>query len=193
MREIIFFSGNEGKITEIKNKFQNKQIKILSLKNFDNYTEPLENGLTFRDNAKIKSSYGYNKFNIPCFADDSGICIEALGNLPGVKSKDFLNSFKNNISCFEYIINEVKNKNNNSAFFKSVICLTLTNNKNIFFEGIINGRISDDIIGNEGFGFDPIFIPDGHNKTFGQMKINIKNKISHRGIALGHLVNYFFN
>tara|TARA_B100000212_G_scaffold29100_1_gene19161 strand:+ start:193 stop:774 length:582 start_codon:yes stop_codon:yes gene_type:complete len=193
LREIIFFSGNEGKITEIKNKFKNKQIKILSLKNFDNYTEPLENGLTFRDNAKIKSSYGYSKFNIPCFADDSGICIEALGNLPGVKSKDFLNSFKNNISCFEYIINEVKNKNNNSAFFKSVICLTLTNNKNIFFEGIINGKISDSIIGNEGFGFDPIFIPDGHNKTFAQMKIDMKNKISHRGIALEHLVKYFFN
>tara|TARA_Y100001958_G_C20941014_1_gene347429 strand:+ start:168 stop:674 length:507 start_codon:yes stop_codon:yes gene_type:complete len=146
LREIIFFSGNEGKITEIKNKFQNKQIKILSLKNFDNYTEPLENGLTFRDNAKIKSSYGYSKFNIPCFADDSGICIEALGNLPGVKSKDFLNSFKNNISCFEYIINEVKNKNNNSAFFKSVICLTLTNSKNVFFEGIINGRISERLL-----------------------------------------------
>ncbi len=190
MREIVFFSSNEGKITEVEKKFRNTQIKISSLKNFDNYTEPLENGLTFRDNAKIKSSYGYKKFNIPCFADDSGICIEALENLPGVKSKDFLNSFKNNITCFEHIINKVKKKNNSSAFFKSVICLTLAKNKNIFFEGVINGRISENIIGDEGFGFDPIFIPDGYDKTFAQMEVSMKNQISHRGIALANLISH---
>ena len=110
MREIVFFSSNAGKIDEIKHKFKNKEIKILSLKDFDNFFEPPEIGTTFKENAKIKSSYGYERFRIPCFADDSGICIEALEGSPGVKTKDFLNSFEDSMSCFKYIINEVKKK-----------------------------------------------------------------------------------
>ena len=88
---------------------------------------------------------------------------------------------------------KLKKKNNSKAYFKSVISLTLSNNENIFFEGTVIGNISETIIGNKGFGFDPIFIPKGQDVTFSQMEINTKNKISHRGIALNHLIKYFTN
>ena len=193
MREIIFFSGNEGKITEIKNKFKNKQIKILSLKNFDNYTEPLENGLTFRDNAKIKSSYGYSKFNIPCFADDSGICIEALKNKPGIFSKSFIRSFKSSDDCFKYIFKKIKKTNKKKAYFKTSICLTMESGIRVFFEGRIKGTISEKPVGEFGFGYDPIFVPEGYNRTLGSMRLSEKNQLSHRSIAINKLINFLIN
>ncbi len=191
MREVVFFSGNAGKIKEVENKFNKYSIKILSLKNFSNYKEPNEIGNTFSENAKIKSFYGFLRFKKPCFADDSGICIEALNKNPGVNSKTFLESFRNSETCLNYIINEVKKTNNFNAFFKTVICLTVSKEKVLYFEGVVNGRISDKIIGAGGFGYDPIFVPEGFSQTFAQMDTALKNKISHRGKALNKLIDYF--
>ena len=188
MREVVFFSGNAGKIKEVENKFNKYSIKILSLKNFSNYKEPNEIGNTFSENAKIKSFYGFLRFKKPCFADDSGICIEALNKNPGVNSKTFLESFRNSETCLNYIINEVKKTNNFNAFFKTVICLTVSKEKVLYFEGVVNGRISDKIIGAGGFGYDPLFLPDESESTFAEISLEEKAKISHRARALAKLV-----
>ena len=107
MKDILFFSHNQKKIIEVKQIFKDSKIKVYDLNSFEKIKEPKETGDTFASNAKIKSKYGKELFNIPCFADDSGFCVEALKNNPGVKSKRFLEKFSNNIKAFEYIISNL--------------------------------------------------------------------------------------
>ena len=165
----------------------------MSLNDLDISDEPIENGRTFEENAKIKSDYGFNKTGIPCFADDSGICIEALNWKPGVFSKRFLNNFKNNEACFKNIISSVKKNSKQSAYFKTSISLTISIGRNIVFNGKINGKISDHIKGRFGFGYDPIFIPKHYRKTLAELSIKEKNEISHRSIAVKKLINFLSN
>ena len=108
MRKLLFFSNNENKIIEIKKIFKKFDFEVISLSDLEISDEPKENGQTFEENAKIKSDYGFNKTGLPCFADDSGICIECLNWKPGVLSKRFLNNFKSNEACFESIIKSTK-------------------------------------------------------------------------------------
>ena len=110
MKDILFFSHNQKKIIEIKQIFKDSKIKIYDLNSFKKIKEPKETGATFSSNAKIKSKYGQQLFDMPCFADDSGFCVEALKNNPGVKSKRFLEKFSNNNKAFEYIISNVVKK-----------------------------------------------------------------------------------
>ena len=128
MRRILFFSNNKNKIIEIKKIFKKFNLELLSLNDLNIIEEPEEIGQTFEENAKIKSDYGYNKTGIPCFADDSGICIESLNWKPGVLSKRFLNNFKSNQACFESIIESTKKNNNFLNLFQ---CLFLL--RNYFF------------------------------------------------------------
>ena len=193
MKEIIFFSNNKNKIKEISNLFIKFNYKLLSLNDFKNTESPIENGKTFKDNAKIKSIYGYKKFNKLCFADDSGICIDALNGAPGINSKQYLESEKNKNTTLNKIISLAKNKNRYKAFFETSICLTLNINKQIFFTGRVYGKISLKIRGNHGFGYDPIFIPNGMNLTFSEMTIYQKNLLSHRAIAIKKLSKYLTN
>ncbi len=193
MKEIIFFSNNKNKIQEISNLFIKFNYKLLSLNDFKNTESPIENGKTFKDNAKIKSIYGYKKFNKLCFADDSGICIDALNGAPGINSKKYLESEKNKNTTLNKIISMAKNKDRYKAFFETSICLTLNINKQIFFTGRVYGKISLKIRGNNGFGYDPIFIPNGMNLTFSEMTIYQKNLLSHRAIAIKKLSKYLTN
>ncbi len=193
MKEIIFFSNNKNKIQEISNLFIKFNYKLLSLNDFKNTESPIENGKTFKDNAKIKSIYGYKKFNKLCFADDSGICIDALNGAPGINSKKYLESEKNKNTTLNKIISLAKNKDRYKAFFETSICLTLNINKQIFFTGRVYGKISLKIRGNHGFGYDPIFIPNGMNLTFSEMTIYQKNLLSHRAIAIKKLSKYLTN
>ena len=193
MKSLIFFSHNQKKIKEVKNIFIKSNLNIKNLNNLNKIKQPNENGRSFADNAKIKSLYGYKKFNLPCFADDSGICINALNNKPGIKSKRFLENFKNYEGAFDYIISKTKIKNEKRAFFNTTICLTLNPAHHIFFVGKINGTISDKPRGVNGFGYDPIFIPNGEDKTFAEMKSDKKNDISHRMIALQKMESFLFN
>ena len=193
MKEIIFFSNNKNKIKEISNLFIKFNYKLLSLNDFKNTESPIENGKTFKDNAKIKSIYGYKKFNKLCFADDSGICIDALNGAPGINSKKYLESEKNKNTTLNKIISLAKNKDRYKAFFETSICLTLNINKQIFFTGRVYGKISLKIRGNHGFGYDPIFIPNGMNLTFSEMTIYQKNLLSHRAIAIKKLSKYLTN
>ena len=193
MKNLLFFSSNNKKILEVKRILNHNGVKINDLSTFVGIKEPNENGLSFAENAKIKSSFGFKKFNIPCFADDSGICVEAINNKPGIKSKRFLGKFETNKDAFEYIISNVVKTKNDKVFFKTAICLSLKKNHHIVFEGRINGRISLKPKGLNGFGYDPIFIPEGYKKTFAEMSSKDKNKISHRRIALIKMESFLFN
>ena len=193
MGQLLFFSNNKNKIIEIKKIFDRFNLQLLSLTDVGISDEPAESGQTFEENAKLKSDYGFNKTGIPCFADDSGICIESLNWKPGVYSKRFLNDFKKKEVCFKSIIKSVKKKGKQNAYFKTSISLTINNNQNIVFNGKINGRISDQIKGGFGFGYDPIFIPEHHNKTLAELSTKEKNKISHRSIAVTKLINFLSN
>ena len=190
MKNLLFFSHNNKKVAEVEKILSRKDIKIYNLNFYNKIKEPIESGKSFAENAKIKSYCGLKEFKIPCFADDSGICIEALNNKPGIKSKRFLNEFETYKHAFDHIISRVINKKNDRAFFKTAICLSIKKNHHIIFEGRVNGRISRKPKGINGFGYDPIFIPKGYKKTFGEMNFNYKERISHRAIAFKKLSNY---
>ena len=191
MKDILFFSHNQKKIIEVKQIFKNSKTKVYDLNSFEKIKEPKETGNTFELNAKIKSKYGQQLFDMPCFADDSGFCVEALRNNPGVKSKRFLEKFSNN-KAFEYIISNVVKKRNNKAFFVTAISLTLKENHHITFLGKISGTVSLEPKGTNGFGYDPIFIPENNIKTFAEMNLEEKNVISHRKIAITKLKSFLF-
>ena len=193
MRKLLFFSNNKNKTREIKKIFRKFSLEILSLSDLDISDEPKENGQTFEENAKIKSDYGFNKTGLPCFADDSGICIESLNWKPGVLSKRFLNNFKSNQDCFDSIIKSTKKNNKQNAYFNTSISLTIKNNQNIIFNGKIDGKIAENARGGFGFGYDPIFIPRNYNKTLAELSTNEKNEISHRSIAVTKLINFLTN
>ena len=192
MKDILFFSHNQKKIIEVKQIFKNSNTKVCDLNSFEKIKEPKETGDTFASNAKIKSKYGQQIFNMPCFADDSGFCVEALNNKPGVKSKRFLEKFSNNKKAFEYIISSVANKQNYKAFFVTAISLTLKENHHIIFLGKINGTVSLEPKGSNGFGYDPIFVPENNVKTFAEMSLKEKNIISHRKVAITKLKSFLF-
>ena len=193
MRQLLFFSNNKNKIIEIKKIFKKFNLELLSLNDLNISNEPDETGKTFEENAKIKSDYGFNKTGIPCFADDSGICIESLNWKPGVLSKRFLNDFKSNEACFESIIKSTEKNNKQNAYFKTSISLTIKNNQNVIFNGKIDGKISQKVRGGFGFGYDPIFIPKNYNKTLAELNTKEKNEISHRSIAVTKLINFLIN
>ena len=193
MRKLLFFSNNKNKIIEIKKIFNKFNLELLSLSDLNISEEPEESGQTFEENAKIKSDYGFNKTGIPCFADDSGICIEGLNWKPGVLSKRFLNNFKSNEACFKSIIQSSKNNNKRNAYFKTSISLTVKNNQNVIFNGKIDGKISEQVKGRYGFGYDPVFIPKNYNKTLAELSTEEKNEISHRSIAVTKLINFLIN
>ncbi len=192
MKDILFFTHNQKKIIEVKQIFKDSKIKVYDLNSFEKIKEPKETGDTFASNAKIKSKYGQQLFDMPCFADDSGFCVEALKNNPGVKSKRFLEKFSNNKKAFEYIISNVVKKRNNNASFVTAISLTLKENHHITFLGKISGTVSLEPKGTNGFGYDPIFIPENNIKTFAEMSLEEKNFISHRKIAITKLKSFLF-
>ena len=189
MKKIIFFSHNDNKIKEVEKLFEETEIDILTLHDFPNILEPKETGSTFEENAKIKSSYGYKKIKLPCFADDSGICIGALDGFPGIKSKRFLKKNDDHKKTFKTIINKAKKLSNFQAYFQTSVSLTF-DNQSIFFNGVVRGKISSEPRGKYGFDYDPIFIPEGSEKTFGEMSIKEKNKISHRAHAINKLKKF---
>jgi len=190
LEEVIFFSNNKKKIIEISNLFLNESIKVLNLNNFNKIKSPKEVGETFEENAKIKALHGYKIFKKKCFADDSGICIQAMSGGPGVQSKNFLTSGGGILKNLEEILFITRNKKNFNAFFQTSICLVLDKNNHVFFNGKIKGKISQKILGFNGFGYDPIFIPERKNKTFAEMSLKEKNSISHRSMAIEKLKLY---
>jgi XTP/dITP diphosphohydrolase len=186
--KILFASQNQHKLEEVSNLLP-KNIELIGLSDLHFSREILETEASIEGNALLKARVIYKEFGIPCFADDTGLFIDALNGQPGVHSArwhDEDDRFETNL---EKALFELKNKENRKAHFKTVIAF-IDNNKERLFEGRIDGEIIQTLRGNSGFGYDPIFIPVGYDQTFAEMPATLKNKISHRGIAVQHLIEF---
>jgi len=188
MIEIVFATNNPHKLEEIK-KAVGENFKILSLADINCTDEIPETADTLEGNASQKSFYIYNKYGKNCFADDTGLEIEALDGKPGVYSARYAGPGHDHEKNMDKVLSELKDVKNRKARFRTVISLLL-NGEETFFEGIVNGTILSERHGGKGFGYDPIFQPDGYNKSFAMMDLDEKNEISHRGRAVRKLVKY---
>jgi len=166
--------------------------EVLGLKEIGFAGDIPETGKTLEENALIKSKFVFEKFGLDCFSDDTGLEIEALDGRPGVYSARYAGEDGNAENNIAKILSELHGIENRKARFRTVVSLIL-NGEEYFFEGIVNGRIIDEKRGSVGFGYDPVFVPDGNNKTFAQMSSDLKNKISHRGKAIEKLVAFLKN
>lgn len=184
--ELVFATQNEGKYNEVK-KLMPSVIRLLSLDDLNFCGEIEETGKTLKQNAKIKSDFIYKNYNTNCFADDSGLEIDSLKGLPGVYSARFAGNNCKSQDNIEKVWRLLTGYKNTNAKLKSVFSLNI-NGKTFFFEGKIEGKIIYDQRGQNGFGYDSIFIPNGHKKTFAELDLIEKNKISHRSKALKKLI-----
>lgn len=186
--QLVFATNNKDKIYEVA-KLISANIRLLSLNDIGCNESIIESGTTFQENALIKARYVSSKYKVNCFADDSGLEVEALNGRPGVHSARYSGEDRNDDRNNQKLLKELINQPNREAGFVTVIALIL-NGEEYIFEGTVNGRIATECKGKEGFGYDPLFIPEGHNKTFAEMQLAEKNKISHRARAVNKLVNF---
>lgn len=188
LKQIVFASNNAHKLKEVSHYLKDN-FQILSLKEIgfnEEIPEPYE---TLEENALTKSKTIFEKFNMNCFADDTGLEVAALNGAPGVFSARYAGpncSFEDNV---KKLLEELKGMENRKARFRTVISLILDGER-YFFEGIVDGVITHERSGTDGFGYDPIFKADGQTITFAEMSLDDKNRISHRGIAVLKLVNF---
>ena len=185
MKKILIGTHNKGKFKEISYLISKKFRKInpTSLK----IPSPKETGKTFTSNSKLKANFFSQYINYPVISDDSGLCIRALNQQPGVYSARLAKRHGSFLKAMKYILNKMKNKKNRSATFVCSLSFKLPKKKTINAIGKIKGSISYNIIGKNGFGYDPIFIPNNYDKTFGEMLKTKKIKIDHRFIAFKNL------
>lgn len=187
--QLVFASNNQHKLDEVKAILAPTHIEIKSLNDIGFYKEIEETGQTFSENAAIKVNTIYSHIGTNCFADDSGLEVEALGGQPGVYSARYSGEHGNHAANNQKLLNELKDKSNRNACFKTVIALRIKNEL-YYFEGRVDGIIANELSGSEGFGYDPLFIPNGYNKTFAEMSAELKNSISHRKRALEAMLEF---
>ncbi len=186
--ELIFASNNINKINEIRLLLP-KNIELLSLNDIGCIEDIAETENTIEGNAILKANYVTQNYGYDCFADDSGLEVDVLNGEPGVFSARYAGESKNDDDNMNKLLLNLKDKTNRKANFKTVICLNIKGKQNLF-TGIIEGKITTEKKGNFGFGYDPIFIPDGYDITFAEFDAFEKTKISHRGIAVKKLINH---
>ncbi len=186
--KIVFVTHNPNKIKEIKSAINN-QIEIIGLKDLafdDPIEEPYE---TLEENARAKSSVIWKRFGYNCFADDTGLEVDALNGRPGVRSARYAGEDGNAENNIQKLLKELEGVNNRTARFRTVISLFL-NDREYLFEGKVEGTILKEKQGSGGFGYDPVFLPDGYDLSFAEMPLAEKNKISHRGKAVKKLIDF---
>lgn len=181
MKKIVFATNNKHKLKEIR-KITAGILEILSLSDINCEEEIEETGITLEENALIKARYIKEKYGYDCFADDTGLEVEALGGAPGVYSARYAGEACNPLENMLKLLQVMEGITNRNARFRTVIAL-LMNNETYFFEGVVDGQIIEEQKGSAGFGYDPIFVPEGYNQTFAELGIDIKNQISHRAKA----------
>lgn len=199
--QIIFASQNAGKIAEAQRIFVDTVHQLITLdqkswlakqgiKIPDNFVVE-ESGSTFRENALLKAQAFHQLTQLPCIADDSGLLLDAFTNFPGVNSNRWFNGSdaERNLA----LLQKLEKVTNRHAKFQTILCLVAFKGKTLFFSGEVKGTIAFKSQGQEGFGYDPIFIPDGYQETFAQLGIAVKNTISHRALAWQSLINYLKN
>ena len=185
---LIFATSNQNKVLEIQ-KILPKKFNIKSLKDLNYFEDVPENETTIEGNAVFKAKYIYKKFNINVFADDTGLEVEALNGEPGVHSARYAGKTRNSEKNIKKLLKNLKNIKNRNARFKTVIALII-DNKLHTFSGIVEGYILGSPKGNNGFGYDPIFCPNGFDKSFAELTIKEKNLISHRSLAMKKLIDF---
>ena len=185
--ELVFASNNQHKVEEVQAIIGSK-IKLKSLNDIECHDDIPETGDTFVENAGQKSRFVFDRYHLDCFADDSGLEIDALNGEPGVHSAHYSGSrdFQENINL---VLKRLEGKIDRKARFKTVISLIIGGSEHLF-EGIIEGKISSQQSGQKGFGYDPIFIPEGYDISFAEMSAEEKNKISHRAKAMEKLIQF---
>ncbi|MCD4746433.1 MAG: non-canonical purine NTP diphosphatase [Bacteroidales bacterium] len=188
MIKLVFATNNKHKLDEIKNLIGN-DFKILSLKEINCLEDIPETKNTLEGNASLKAFYIYNKYKINCFADDTGLEIDALNGRPGVYSARYAGDEHDFEKNMNKVLKELQGITNRKARFRTVVSLII-NGKETLFEGIVNGNMLYEKKGEKGFGYDPIFQPKGYKRSFAEMSLDEKNKISHRGKAIRKLVEY---
>ena len=186
--QLVFASNNKNKIQELQSMLP-ETITIVSLESIGCFEDIPETADTIEGNAIQKANYVTEKFGYDCFADDTGLEVDALNGEPGVFSARYAGEQRNADDNMNKLLVALLDKNNRRAQFKTVIALNL-NGKQHLFTGIAKGEITLEKIGNQGFGYDPIFQPEGFSETFAQLSLDIKNKISHRGKATQQLITF---
>lgn len=186
--KLLFATHNQNKVIEIAPLIP-KKIEIVSLLDIGFHEDIPETALTLEGNALLKAEAIFKTTGLNCFADDTGLEVETLNGAPGVFSARYAGEHKNAQDNMNKLLNELDGKENRKARFRTVICLILENEK-YMFEGIIEGQIETKCIGAGGFGYDPIFTPNGYNRTFAEMTLVEKSKISHRGFAFDQLIGF---
>jgi len=186
--KLVFATNNLHKLKEVQEMLSNS-MEVLSLKDIGCFEDIEETESTLEGNAKLKADYITKKYGFDCFADDTGLEVEALDGDPGVYSARYAGEHGNAEKNMEKLLIELKNKSNRKGKFRTIIALNLTN-KQYLFEGICEGEILNEKTGVKGFGYDPIFKPSNASCSFAEMNSEEKNIISHRGIAIQKLVKF---
>lgn len=189
--KLVFATNNINKILEVQQLLPST-IEIISLESIGCCEEIPETADTIEENAIMKANYVTQKYGYDCFADDTGLEVEALNGEPGVFSARYAGEQRNSNDNMDKLLKELNSKPNRKAQFKTVIALNL-NGKQHLFTGIARGKITLEKTGNQGFGYDPIFQPEGYEKTFAQLSLEEKGLISHRGKATEQLIAFLKN
>jgi XTP/dITP diphosphohydrolase len=188
MQRLVFATNNAHKLQEVAAKIKG-QIEVLSLYDIGCYDDIAETGLTFAANASIKSNYIFNKYHLDCFGDDSGLEVDALNGEPGVFSARYAGQHGNHEANIDKVLAGLGANSNRAARFRTVISL-IRKGQEYTFEGAVEGTIRHGRAGSQGFGYDPVFQPDGYAVTFAEMSLEEKNRISHRAKAVEKLVAF---
>tara|TARA_R110001632_G_scaffold152588_2_gene270280 strand:- start:14290 stop:14865 length:576 start_codon:yes stop_codon:yes gene_type:complete len=186
--KLVFATNNNNKLKEVQEILLNS-IEVLSLKDIGCFEDVEETATTLEGNAKLKADHVTQKYGYDCFADDTGLEVDALHGEPGVFSARYAGEHGDSEKNMEKLLHELEEKPNRKAHFRTAIALNL-GNKQYLFEGICEGDILKEKSGNGGFGYDPIFNPTGFSTSFAEMSSEEKNKISHRGLAIQKLVQF---
>jgi XTP/dITP diphosphohydrolase len=188
MRKLVFATNNRHKLEEVGDVLKG-HLAILSLKEINCFDDIPETADTLEGNALIKARHVFDNFGYDCFADDTGLEVEALGGRPGVYSARYAGEDQNAERNMEKLLAELEGSSNRRARFRTVVAL-IEGGKVSYFEGKIEGTIIEQKRGSAGFGYDPVFVPDGYSQTFAELGSDIKNKISHRALAIHELIQY---
>jgi XTP/dITP diphosphohydrolase len=186
---LVFATNNAHKLEEVQ-AILGDAFKVLSLHDIQCNEEIEESADSFEGNALLKARYIFENYKMPCFSDDSGLEVEALHNAPGIFSARYAGEQGNHEKNIDKLLLELKNEHNRKARFRTVLCFIDKDGEIKYFNGIINGTITLERHGNKGFGYDPVFMPDGYTMTFAEMSAAEKNNISHRARAVKELLNY---
>jgi len=191
-KQLIFATGNAHKLEEVSKVINHDKFHLINLKDVGITEDIAETGDTLEENALIKARYVHQRKTTNVFSEDTGLEVDVLGGDPGVITARYAGPQRDAHDNMDFLLKNLKGKKNRSAQFRAIIALII-DNQEVLFEGIIRGKIAEEKSGHEGFGYDPIFIPEGYNKTFAELPDSVKLSLSHRTRAVNKMVDFLNN